>query len=224
MSKSIGFAILLPVLFSTAVLAQPGAIPTPVAAPIDAYQIGYVANLDLADSVVNFSNSGTLILPTGLTNTGNMCVNVYAFDASATLVSCCSCLVAANATNSMSVNNDIVLHTVNRQRPTSMTIKLLATTPLGLSPTGSGGQCDPASPTATPAGPGVFGSLVPGMRASHTSAHKSPVYPGFTITEAPFEPSSLSPAELTRLTLFCSFIKSSGSGAGICNLCQPGAQ
>lgn len=224
MCKRFGLAILLALVLSTAALAQPGAIPTPVAAPVDAYQIGYVANLDLADSVVNVSNSGTLLLPTGLTTTGNMCVNVYAFDPAATLVSCCSCLVPANATNSLSVNNDVRLNTLNRQRPSSMTIKLLATTPLGLSPTGSGGQCDPASPTATPAGPGVFGSLVPGMRASHTSAHKSPVYPGFTITELPFQPSTLSPAELTRLTLFCSFIKSSGSGFGICNSCQPGAQ
>ena len=214
--------LLIPALFvlPLAIFGQPGAIPTPIAAPSDAYQVGYAANLDVADSVVNITNTGTLTLPTGLTTTGNMCINVYAFDTNQTMVACCSCLVRPNVINSLSVQNDISLFTLNRQRPTSMTIKLLATTPIGLSPTGAGGTCNPSSPTATPAGPGVFGSLVPGMRAWGTTVHKIPVFPGMAVTEANFQQSPLSPAELTRLTTSCSSLQAGNNG--ICNACSPG--
>jgi len=124
------------------------------------------------------------------------------------------------------VQNDIAIPATSRRSApvASMTIKLLATTPVGLSPTGTGGICNAASPTATPAGPGVFGSLVPGMRAWGTSVHTIPVSPGFAVTESSFQPSTLSPAELTKLTLFCSFLQAGGGGVGICNSCTPGAR
>ncbi|HZU28589.1 MAG TPA: hypothetical protein VFA04_23900 [Bryobacteraceae bacterium] len=222
MQRAFATALFAMLVFSSAAFAQPGAIPTPVAAPVDSFQLSYVANLDLADATINLTNTGTLTLPTGLTTTGNMCVNVYAFDPTAVMIACCSCLVAPNAVNSLSVNNDIRTPSIGRQKPTSMAIKLLATTPLGLTATGSGGHCDPTSPTATPAGPGVFGSLVPGMRAWQTSTHRIPAPPGIALTEFSFTPSTLSPAELTKLVIQCGFLRT--SGIGMCNNCQTGGQ
>ena len=216
------FAVLGPFVLCMSAFAQPGAIPTPVAAPIDSFQVGFASNLNLADSFLDLTNTGTLTLPTGLTTTGNLCVNVYVFDPSEELISCCSCLVTPNGLNSLSVRNDLISNTLTPGTPTSVAIKLLATTPLGLSPSGTGGTCNPATPTATPAGPGVFGSLVPGMRAWGTTIHPIPVAPGFALSDVAYQASTLSPAELTKLTLFCGFIQANGSGFGICRSCRTG--
>jgi len=208
---------------SLVAFAQPGAIPTPVAAPIDSFQVTYAAHLDRGDSVVNFTNTGALTLPTGLATTGNFCVNVYAFDPAEEMISCCSCLVTPNGLNSLSVEADILSNTLTPATPSSVIIKLLATTPLGLSAVGTGGSCDPSSPTATPAGPGVFGSLVPGMRAWGVTLAALPTNPEtYGVIDAPFSPSTLSPAELTKLVLYCSFIQANGSGYGRCNSCRTG--
>jgi hypothetical protein len=128
------FTVLGPFVLCMSAFAQPGAIPTPVAAPIDSFQVGFAANLNLADSFLDLTNTGTLTLPTGLTTTGNLCVNVYVFDPGEELVSCCSCLVTPNGLNSLSVMRDLVSNTLTPGTPTSVAIKLLATTPLGLSP------------------------------------------------------------------------------------------
>jgi hypothetical protein len=203
---------------SMVAFAQP--IPTPVAAPIDAFQVRYASNLNVGDSVINLTNTGTLTLPSGLTTTGNICVNVYTFDANEELISCCSCLVTPNGLNSLSAKTDLVSNTLTPGVPTSIVIKLLATTPLGLSANGTGGTCNAASPTPTP---GIAGSLVPGMRAWGTTIHGLPTTPvTYGLTETSFLPSTLSPAELTKLTLFCSFIQANGSGFGICKSCRTG--
>ena len=217
--------------FSTIAFAQPGAIPTPVAAPVDSFQIHYAGNLNIGDSVINITNTGTLTLPTGLETTGNMCANVYTFNPAESMVSCCSCLVTPNGLNSLSVRNDLIGNLPLTSQPSAVVVKLLATTPLGLSPTGTGGVCNPTSPVATPAGPGVAGSLVPGMRAWGTTLHAVPTQQFFTglflattytATETTFQPSTLSPAELTKLTLTCNTLQAAG-GAGICRSCRTGA-
>jgi hypothetical protein len=208
---------------SMVAFAQPGAIPTPVAAPIDSFQVRYASNLNIGDSVINCTNTGTMTLPTGLTTTGNICANWYVFDANEELISCCSCLVTPNGLCSLSAKTDLVSNTLTPGVPTSIVIKVLWTFPLGVSPTGTGGTCNAASPTATPAGPGVFGSLVPGGRAWGTTLHALPTTPvSYGLTETAFLPSTLSAAELTKLTLFCSFIQANGSGFGICKSCRTG--
>jgi hypothetical protein len=40
--------------------------------------------------------------------------------------------------------------------------------------------------------------------------------------ETPFSPVELSPTELAKLTTFCQFIQSNGSGFGICKSCRTG--
>ena len=133
----------------------------------------------IGDSCGQLTNTGTLTLPTGLTTTGNICVNVYTFDANEELISCCSCLVTPERPELPFGRDDLISNTLTPGVPTSIVIKLLFTTPLGLSPTGTGGTCNASSPTSTPAGPGVFGSLVPGGRAWGTTLHALPTHPGY---------------------------------------------
>ena len=193
----------------------------------DSFQVRYASHLEIGDAVINLTNTGTgtLTVPTGLgslTRTGNICANVYTYDANEELISCCACLVTPNGLNSLSAKTDLVSNTLTPGVPTSIVINLIASTPLGLSTTGSGGTCDPSSPTAT-AGPGGAGSLAPGLLAWGTTIHALPTIPvTYGVTEDRFEPAPLSAAELTKLTTFCGFIQANGGGYGICKSCRTG--
>src|ERR1700759_383281 len=182
---------------------------TPVAAPagvtdVTFYQVAYSSNLLNGDSYLNLTNTGTV---NGFDPAGRICVNVYAFDPSEELISCCSCLVTPDGLKSLSVKQDLVTNTLTPGVPGSVVIKLLATAPVG-------GTCNPASPTAT--------TLVGGMRAWATSLHQNSVSGNFEITENAATNSVLSVSELTKLTTYCGFIQANGSGFGICKSCRVG--
>jgi hypothetical protein len=169
------------------------------------YQITYASNLNIADSVLNLTNAGTL---SGIDPAGDICVNVYAFDPAEELVACCSCLVTADGLNSLSDKGDLINNTLTPAVPTSIVVKLLATA-------SSGGTCNPSSP--------VLGDLALGLRAWGTSLHALPTAPGgYATTEFPATAGALSPTELANLTSLCGFIQSNGSGFGICNSCRTG--
>ena len=63
----------------------------------DAFQIGYVAQLNNADTVINLVNTGasagSAIIQANNT-VGNLCVNIYIFDPQQDEVACCSCKVS----------------------------------------------------------------------------------------------------------------------------------
>ena len=66
-----------------------------------------------------------------------------------------------------------------------------------------------------------------GLAAWGTTIHALPVTPGtpattYGMTETPFTPSTLSDAELRRITTLCGFIQTNGSGFGICRSCRFG--
>jgi hypothetical protein len=188
---------------------------TSIIDPEQAFQVRYASNLNVGDSVIDLTNTGNLSLPSGLTTTGNLCVNVYTFDANEELISCCSCLVTPNGLNSLSAKTDLVSNTLTPGVPTSIVIKLVASRPLGVSPTGTGGTCNPSSPTPL--------TVSPGLRAWGTTLHALPTTPvTYGLTETRFDTAPLSVAELTKLTLFCGFIQANGSGFGICKSCRTG--
>ena len=182
-------------LSSVAAFAQ-SALDTP-------FQVRYAANLNIADSYVNISNSGASTTGSsfsGLSN-GTLCVNVYAFAPDEQLVDCCTCSVSPNSVYSLSVNNDLNSNTLTGVRENSLVIKLLATT---------GGTCNAATPGTPAAGLLAWGTTV--HRLSGTTTYQT--------TETAFTPSTLSAGELARISQLCSFTQILGSGFGVCGSCR----
>lgn len=171
----------------------------------DAFQVRYASNLQIGDSVVNITNSGS----SSSGGAGNICVNVYAFDPSEEMISCCSCLVTPNALQSLSAQGDVINNPLSPQTPSALVIELVASTPSGT------GTCDPASPT--------FDTVATGLRAWGTTLHALPgASITYGVTEGVFQTADLSQAELLQLTSFCRFIEGNGSGFGLCNSCRTG--
>lgn len=163
-----------------------------------------IAKTQFGDSFVNLSNSGVL---SGLDPAGRISVNVYTFDPSEELVSCCSCLVTPDGLRSLSAKQDLVSNTLTPGVPGSIAIELLASAPVA-------GACNPASPTPT--------SLVRSMRAWGTSLHQNTTTGTYETAENVFQGSVLSDSELAKLTSYCGFIQANGSGFGICKSCRLG--
>ena len=182
-----------------AAMAADPAVP----APPDAFQVRYVSNLTAGDSVINISNAGT---QSGFEPAGGMCVNVYAFEPSKSLVACCSCYVSPNSLRSLSVKTDLISNVLTPSMPTSAVVKLLASTPVK-------GTCNAASPTPA--------SLAPGMRASASTLHPLPSGQ-FVAAETEFSNVVLSTTELSKITSYCAFIQAIGGGHGICGSCRTG--
>ena len=178
-------------------------VPVTLLAQSDAYQIRYAANLNVGDSFIDITNAGSI---SGADPAGNICANVYAFDATEEPISCCSCLVTPNGLKSLSIRRDILSNTLTGgplPGTSSVVVKLLATT------VPSGG-CNAAAP----------GALAPGMRAWGTSLHASPS--GYTLTETAFSTAPLSANERSKLVSTCSFINTYASGYGQCRSCRLG--
>ncbi len=191
------------------------AVPPP-AGEDSPFQVHYASNLPIGDSVINVTNTGAqfdvpacgaspvLVDP-------NICVNVYTFSPDEQLISCCSCPVTPNALVSLSARNDLISNTLTPGVPTSIVIKLLATT---------GGTCNASTA-------GTASAITPGLAAWATTIHALPVTPGspattYGATETAFTPSTLSAAELARIRTLCGFIQTNGSGFGICKSCRFG--
>jgi hypothetical protein len=176
------------------------------------FQVHYFANLNQADSFINITN-------TGATN-ANLCTNVYTFSPDEQEISCCSCVVTPNALVSLSVKNDLISNTLTPAIPTSVVVKLLAST---------GGACNAAVPGALASGLLAWGSTY--RQITKTVTTPSPYWwqpPTTTTTttafmaETPFLPSTLSAGELARISAFCGNIQANGSGFGICRSCRLG--
>ena len=178
------------------------------------YQVRYIANLNLGDSVINITNSGArgagLAAGTTASTTGAICVNVYAFSPDEQMISCCSCAVTPNGLVSLSARRDLVNNTLTPAVPTAIVVKLLASTP-----TGRTGTC--VGSAAAPSG------LTPGMVAWGTTVHAGAAAGSeAAITETQFLPATLSAGELDRLMRLCTFINANGSGFGVCSSCRLG--
>ena len=178
------------------------------------YQVRYASNLNLGESQINITNTGASASTTGFPagpEGPNLCVNVYTFSPDEQLVACCSCVVSPNALVNLGVNRDLIINTLTPAHPTSVVVKLLATSGTG--------TCNPATAGT--------GSSVPttGLSAWGTTLHVIS-QPGqnlsVAMTETRFTPATLSGIELARMTALCGFIQANGSGFGICNSCRNG--
>jgi hypothetical protein len=166
--------------------------------PDDAFLVRYAANLNIGDSVVDITNTGT--------SGGNLCANVYTFDPAEELISCCTCSVTPNGLQSLSVRNSLISNTLTAAIPTSVVIKIIAST---------GATCNASAVTAA--------ALAPGLRAWGTTIHALPTTPAtYGVTETGFSPGGLVATELAHVTSFCGFIQADASGFGICKGCAAG--
>jgi hypothetical protein len=189
-----------------ATLAFSGVAFAQTVGPDDAFQVRYASNLNIGDSVVNVTNTGTSGTAGAFGQiSGNICVNVYTFDPAEELISCCACNVTPNGLQSLSVRGSLTSNPLTPAIPTSVVIKLLASD--------AGAGCNASAP----------GALVSGMRAWGTTLHALPTSPvSYGVTETAFSNGGLSAAELAHLTTFCGFIQANGSGFGICSGCSTG--
>jgi hypothetical protein len=188
------------------------------------FQIKYAANLNIGESYIDIINTGAngcAVLGPGFgAASGNICVNVYAFDPGEELISCCSCLVTCDQTVNLGVNRDLLSNPAITSiggvpvSYTSVTVKLLATL------AGTGGSGTTCSQSAANVGATTTG--VTGLAAWGTTLHGNPTG-GYDTTETPFTPATLSPGEAASLGGRCAAILGNGSGAGICNSCRAGA-
>lgn len=175
---------------------------------LNVFLVRYATNLDKGDSLVNITNTGS----SNFAGTGpadNICVNVFTYDASEEMVSCCACLVTPNGLVSLSVQGDLISNTLSPSTPTSVVIALVATN----AQQHSLGFCDAGN--IDPDGD----VIVPGMRAWGTTLHKLP-NGTYGETETEFLQGGLSTNELAHMTQFCGFIHSNGSGFGVCKSCR----
>jgi hypothetical protein len=209
-------------LFTALVTAMAATAQNP-ASTDNGFQVRYASNIppqtntaNLPDSVVNITNTGARGGVTNFSGTtastgGAICANVYGFSSDEQMVSCCSCPVTPNGLVSLSVAQDIATNTLTPARPTSLVIKLLATTPVG-------GTCSGSAASATVA------NLTVGLAAWGTTPHSAGALNAapYSITETAFTPATLSASELAHLTSVCGFIIGQGSTFGICKSCRLG--
>ncbi len=196
--------VLAVLVVSTAAFAQTD--------PPDQFQVAYASNIGLipgtgliGDSYINLTNAGTVA---GTDPAGEICANVYTFDPAEELISCCTCLVTPNGLNSLDANVDLISNTLTPGTPTSIVIKLVATLPVG-------GVCNAGN------GGLAFTAFAGGLRAWATTLHLDPTG-AYQLTENAFLPAVLSATENGKLTSYCNFIQSDGSGFGICKSCAVG--
>ena len=199
------------------------------------FQVRYAANLQFGESYIAITNTGAngapLLGPGFGGASGNICVNVYAFDPNEELVSCCSCLVTPDQTVNLGVNRDLTSKTLTGVIPSSVTVKLLATL-AGAGGTGTGTVCNNSAANTPFISEGAVsinaaldpgGIIVPGLTAWGTTLHATPTGGAFATTETPFTPASLSLAEINSITGRCASIIGNASGFGQCSSCRAGA-
>jgi hypothetical protein len=164
----------------------------------DTFQVRYAANLNIGDSVVNFTNSGATVSG-GVSQ--NLCINLYTFDPQEELISCCTCSVTPNGLVSLSVIKSLISNPLTPAIPTSVVIKAIAST----------GTCNASGVTNT----------AHGLLGWATTLHQntSTASPSYAVTETAFSEATLTAAELNHVTSFCGFIQANGSGFGICRGC-----
>ena len=167
------------------------------------YQIGYAANMNIGDSVINLTNSGA---NGGFEPGGNLCANVYVFSEDQQLVTCCTCPLTPNHLKTLSVRNDLISNTLTPGVPIGVTVAILGSVPVA-------GACNAAAPAGVP---------VNGVIGFGATIHANPDGT-YTSSNYPFVPATLSASELTKMTTYCGFIQANGSGYGICKSCRQGA-
>ena len=161
---------------------------------------GYILPGGGYDQMIRIINVGTLGTP--LTSpVGDICANVYVFDANQEMLACCAARLTPNELASAYVGRQLTSNTVTTVVPPSGVIKIVLAQP-------PGPNCTPTTIGATPdAGLGVvFGT--------HLQKESNYLF----VTETQKQSSTLSSQEQGFLQLACSFALYIGSGQGTCDI------
>jgi hypothetical protein len=167
-----------------------------------AARIHHFANLNAGDSFIDISNTGS--------SGSNLCANVYTFSPDEQMISCCSCPVTPNGLNSLSAKGDLISNVLTPSVPTSIVVKLIATT----QPTGGCNAATIGSSGNTP---------IDGLVAWGGTLHAAPTPPlSHQMTETEFTPYTSGAGEVVENATLCRFIGFLGSGFGTCKSCRTG--
>jgi hypothetical protein len=160
--------------------------------PADTLKVDYFSNANTSGAP-----DGTLQLTNPGTAPGNVCANIFVFDASQELSECCSCLLSPDGLRTLSVNTDLTSNPLTGSGSvlTGGVIKVVSTTL-------TAGTC----PLPTNLNP------IPALRAWTTHIQNVT----FAQTETASQDATLSTGEVSRLKAECTSVKLVGSGTGIC--------
>src|ERR1700685_1032606 len=161
--------------------------------PADTLKVDYFSNANTSGAP-----DGTLRLDNPGTAPGNVCANIFVFDASQELSECCSCFLSPDGLRTLSVNTDLTSNPLTGSSSTlnGGVIKIVSTTL-------TVGAC----PLPTNLNP------IPALRAWTTHIQNVT----FSETETAAQDATLSTGEVSRLKAECTAVKLDGSGAGICS-------
>jgi hypothetical protein len=163
-----------------------------------------------ADKDVRLVNSGAFGTP--LTSPiGDVCANIYVFDANQEMVECCSCRITPNGLLTLSVGNNLTNNPVTSVVPVDGAVKIVATDG------SAGGACTPVNYNGGP-----LGKFPIPIQGYWTHKHCFPpvdprgCFISFLKTETNMPAARLSDAESGFLPQACQFARYLGSSKGVC--------
>jgi len=188
-------------------------------------QVHYFAPQSYGDGYINVMNdgyNGDELHGPAAGAAGNICVNVFAFDANDEQeIACCSCLITPNGSVALDING-ILKNTATGVTPAKgETVKRVATEPTAGF---TGTSCSGSALTVGTA------TLATGMVAWGTTLALTNTSGAYATVETPFIPvtpggTSLTTAntDLNSISTRCAFLINNGSNAGLCGPCTAGA-
>ncbi len=188
----LGLELLLLVFLPTLLLADDPPAQTFL---VDRYSnnAGPGTPMDQILRLINVGVDGTPLT----TPVGDVCANIYVFDANQEMVSCCSCRVTPNELVTASVANQLTGNPLTSVSPIAGVIKIVPTV-------AGSGVCSPTAPSGASDATLLSGS----------STHVEVSGPLSYITETHIPVAPLGPDEASFLFNACFYVKYLGSGAG----------
>jgi len=149
--------------------------------------------------LVNFGAAGTPLTSPD----GDVCANIYVFDANQEMISCCSCRITPNGLLTLSIGNNLTGNPVTSVVPVNGDVKIVSTAAIGLT------GCTPLTYNG-----GILDSVAGFGTHLQTSGGAIPCT---YISETNIPSAALGAAELVFLPQACQFARYLGSGKGVCN-------
>ena len=165
--------------------------------PADTFSVGFYVNAnqpDVADGTVFITNPGT--------SGGDLCADIYVFDANGEMAECCGCPVPQNGLLTLSINGDLTSNPLTGVSPTAGVFKIISSL--------ESGRCDPRMANPKPAL--RADSEIPAKHRNPVNSKTSEGHKGYAVHDA-----TLSSKELGSLKNRCASIINEGSGHAVCS-------